>query len=199
MVAITAAVDSGSFTGLALRIDGQMVATGTVSPLHYSFDSTAHPDGPVTVEAVVTDPLGGQTSCVAQLVVDNQSFADFVPRTLNVKSKSPGAPVLAVIEGVDAGSLLPTEAHAITLRVPGGAPMPAETSWPGDDLVADRDLDGIPDLTVRFSRAALTAAILSGIANGQINPSGSEGFVTVALYAEGREIGATEVRLVQAN
>jgi hypothetical protein len=114
------------------------------------------------------------------------------PATVNLKSKGGANSVTVVVEGANAGLLMPTEAHALALRVPGGSPVPATSGWPGDDATADTDSDGIPELRIKFDRQALIAAIRAGIAANLIQ---ADAPVPVSLLANGVAIGVYAIRI----
>jgi hypothetical protein len=173
---------------IRLLVDGVVVASSTASPLTASLDTTTRLDGEMEVKAIVSDLAGNVTECAARVTLDNMALA-ISPSTLNVTAKG-GAPVFAELTGPNLALLLPVESHTISLIVPGGSPVPAETGWDGDDELSG---PGGTSLRVRFSRAALSAAVLAGLDNGSI-PAGAE-TVTVTLVADGREIGTTSIVL----
>ena len=91
--------------------------------------------------------------------------------------------------GPNLALFLPTEDHAIELRVPGGSPVSAQQGWDGDDeLIA-----GGTALKIPFPRSDLIASIQAGLAGGQIPAAASE--VQVTLVADGLVIGTTNVKL----
>ena len=192
-IALTAEANDANLRDLAILVDGAAVGTSLFSPFTVSFDTTARLDGAMQVTVVVRDLAGNTSTCTADVTVDNLSIA-MTPRHLNLHSKAKGeAHVIVVVEGRSAGLLVPAAANQLELRVAGGNPVPVQLDHPTLDALGDRDLDGVPDLMLRFDRKALVASIQAGINAHLIDP---ELPVVVTLLAHGANvIGADAVRV----
>jgi hypothetical protein len=88
---------------------------------------------------------------------------DLDPRVLNLSSNGGANSVTLYVEGENVALLL--RVGSLALAVPGGAPVPA-TDHPAATTPGDRDGDGVPDLALKFDRAALVAALRGARAAG---------------------------------
>ena len=187
-IQIQAEASDANLATIEILVDGQTLGTSSTSPFSLPFDTALRLDGSMTVEVIVTDLAGNQTSCTAQVTVDNISY-DLDPDTLNLKSKGKANSVTANLEGFPLVLMLPTSAHTIELRVPAGNPVFAT---PGFGVLNDLDSDNIPDTVLKFDRQELIASIKAGIAVEQIQPDSS---VEIQLVADGFVIGTATIRI----
>jgi len=190
LLMVTVASSDAYLASLQLLIDGLLLASSPVSPLTAPIDTTLRLDGAMVVTAVVTDLAGNQSRCAATVTVDNVAFA-LSPRTLDLRSRGGANSVTARLEGVNVALLLPTSMQGLELRVPGGRAVAVTADFApcGDD-----DNDNVPELTLKFDRQALIAAIRAGITAGLIDAGGT---VKVTLMAGGQfAIGSDLVRIV---
>ena len=151
-------------------------------------DTTSRLDGEMTIRVVATDTVNNTSTCTVLVTVDNIAV-ELKPSLLNLKSKGQGAPITATLRGANLAPLLPTEDHAIELRVRGGNPTPAVHGWDGDDAL---EAEGTM-LKLRFSRSTLAASIQAGLAGGAIPPDAQ--FVDVVLVIDGFVIDTTAIRV----
>lgn len=193
LLAISADAQDPNLDTLEILVDGVSLGSSTTSPFDVSFDTTSRLDGALLVSVIARDLAGNTSTCSASVTVDNIRF-EIAPRVFNLNAKNSKAPVTAGLEGVNVALLLPTEAHAIELRVPGGNPVPSTAGFPGDDATFDTDGDGLPQLLIKFDRQLLSSSLRAGIAAGLIQPGGN---VVVTLVAEGGyEIGRETMRVI---
>ena len=174
---------------IEIWVDGELIGSSSTSPFGVTFDTRTRLDGLMTVRVVSRDLAGNESECTAVVTVSNVSFR-LDPQTLNLKSKGGATSVTAYLEGTGLALLLPTEANAIELRVPGGNPVPSTAGFAGDDSTADTDLDGIQELVIKFDRASLIRSIQAGIAGGAIQPNST---ILLTLVAGGGSVIGTDV------
>jgi hypothetical protein len=173
-------------------VDGGQVATSTTSPLLLPFDTTTHLDGAMVVELRAADSGGNTSTSVAHVTVDNTAV-DLKLALLHLKTNGGGgAPVDAELRGPNLALLLPTEAHTIELRVPGGNPVAAVQGWDGDDALSG---PGLTRLRIRFGRADLVASVRAGIAGGAIDAASRQ--VVLTLVVDGLVQGTTVLAFVE--
>jgi len=191
-IPILAVADLPGLASIELLVDGRSIGRSRTSPFRLCYDTTRRLDGPMTITAIASDTNAQRVTSSIMVTVDNICF-DLLPRGLSLDTRCPGRHVTARLEGRSLGLLLPTEAHAIELRVPGGHPVRALTGVGGDDRLRDRDRDGVPDLQVKFDRRLLIASIRAGIAVGAIRPRSN---VVITLVAEdGIVLGTDTIRV----
>lgn len=195
-VVLVAAV-TGSFDFVEVRVDGASVGASASSPFAVPFDTTLRPDGPMVVEALVT--YGGSRTLTRRhvLTVDNVAVS-FTPSVLNLRSGG-NAPITAYLEGPGLHRLLPIASHHLELRVCGGSPIAPDTSWIGSSTLVDTDGDLLPELRVRFSRAAVAGVLNAAAACGTLESD----LVELEVWAEspsggGFLIGSALLRIVGA-
>ncbi|MEW6747828.1 MAG: FG-GAP-like repeat-containing protein [Planctomycetota bacterium] len=198
-----AASDAGSGLVSISMHAGGVAPTGDDSVVHAmpvaadqrpgSENTTRWPDGPLNFSATAEDDAGNNTTATVTVTVDNIAVK-VTPSALNLKSKGKLS-VFAHLEGVSVGLLIPTEAFALELRVPGGNQVLAVAGFSGDDTPCDDDGDGVPELSVRFDRSELIASIKAGIAAGLIEPNST---VVVTLSANGGTtiVGSDSIKIV---
>ena len=165
VIAIIADAQDPNLASLEILVDGTVVASSMGGPLQTTYDTLGRLDGAMLVEVIATDLAGNTSVDSAGVVVDNVSM-ELAPSTLNLKSK--GSTVTVKLEGHNLALLMPTEDHHLELVVPGASPVPSVSGFAGDDVLGDEDVDGIPDLTVKFDRGALVDAVRAGITAGAI-------------------------------
>lgn len=183
---ITGTAADPHLASLAALVDGVEVATSATSPLLFDFDTRSRLDGPMSVELRVTDTAGNVSTSAAQVIVDNIEL-DLQPAHIRLKTKvGESAHVDAVLVGPNLALLLPTEAHAIELRIPGGNAVAAVSDWEGDDVLRGR---AERKLRLRFLRSQLIASIRAGIAGGAIDAASRQ--VVLALVVDGLVQGTT--------
>ncbi|MBK8978268.1 MAG: hypothetical protein IPM29_20380 [Planctomycetes bacterium] len=193
VIELRAEASDPHLASLSILVDGVVVASSACSPLAVPFDTTARLDGAMTVTAVARDVVGNTSASVAHVTLDNVALT-VEPSTLNLRSRGGDNSITVRLEGPNVAMLIPTEHHGLELRVPGGNAVPSTAGFAGDDQPTDADHDGVPELTVKFDRQALIAAIRAGLAAGS-TPAG--GPVSVALFADGSfELGRTTLRIV---
>lgn len=198
VIPIVAAVTSGSFTQIEIRVDGVSLGNSAASPLSIPFDTRNRLDGDMRVTAVVTYGANQSVDVSSVVTVDNISF-DLNPGVLNLKGSGGNGAITAILEGVSVGLLMPVELHGLVLRVAGGGSVVASSGWGGDDHTSDTDADLVPELRVRFERRALANAIQAAVSGGGPGPGG---LVRVELWAEasatqaGFLVGATSLKVV---
>ncbi len=194
VIQILAEFDDPNMDVIEIRVDGQLIATSSTSPVSVSFDTRTRLDGAMSVTVIARDFARNISQCTAVVTVTNVSFR-IDPQTLNLKSKGGANSVTAYLEGSSLALLLPTEANSIALLVPGGNPVPATAGFSGDDQTNDPDQDGIPDLVIKFDRQKLIQSIQAGIAAGAIQRNS---IVTLTLVAGGGSvIGTDSMRINQ--
>lgn len=192
LLTISTAAEDPNLATLAVQVDGQTIGTSWSSPYDVVFDTTTRLDGAMVITVVATDVVGNSSSCSVHVTADNVTFR-LDPQSLNLKSKGKENSVTAHLEGASVELLLPTESHAIQLRIPGGNPVPATSGWPGDDTLSDSDGDGVPELTVKFDRQQLIASVKAALAAGFV---GADGTIPCALYADGGfELGSDLLKI----
>lgn len=174
---------------IEIWVDGELIGSSPTSPFDVTFDTRTRLDGAMTVRVVSRDRAGNESECIAVVTVSNVSFR-LDPQTLDLKSKGGTTSVTAYLEGTGLGLLLPTEANAIELRVPGGNPVPSTAGFAGDNFTSDTDLDGIPELVIKFDRASLIRSIQAGIAGGAIQPNSA---IQLTLVAGGGSVIGNDV------
>jgi hypothetical protein len=188
IIQIVAEFDDPNLDVIEIRVNGQLVATSSTSPISVSFDTRTRLDGTLSVTATARDFARNISQCTAVVTVNNVTFR-LDPQTLNLKSKGGANSVTAYLEGTSLALLLPTEANSIALLVPGGNPVPATAGFSGDDFTSDSDNDGIPELVIKFDRQKLIQSIQAGIAAGAIQANST---VTLTLVASGGSVLGTD-------
>jgi len=192
VVSILADAQDPNLDTLEILVDGVSRGISSSSPFGVSFDTRTRLDGAMSITVIARDLAGNTSTCTAAVTVDNVSIV-IDPRTLNLKSKGKENSVTGYLEGTSLSLLLPTEAHAIEVRVPGGNPVPSTAGFSGDDALSDSDGDGVPNLVVKFDRQRLIASIQAGIAGGFIQPDSN---VTLTLVSQGSfVIGTDTIRI----
>jgi hypothetical protein len=174
---------------LEILVDGVSVGASSLTPFSVAYDTRTRLDGAMTVTVIARDLVGNTSTCTATVTVDNVSVR-LDPQTLNLKSKGKENSFTCFLEGASLALVLPTEAHALELRVPGGNAVPSTAGFAGDDSLSDPDDDGVPDLVLKFDRQKLIASIQAGIAGGMIQPDSN---VTLSLVANGSFVMGTDV------
>ena len=188
-VSIVADAEDANLAAIEILVDGSSLGSSAAAPFIVDYDTTLRLDGAMTVTVVATDLAGNSSACSASVTVGNVEWF-LTPRTLNLDSKGKLKSVTAHLEGESLALLLPTEANAIELLVPGGSSVPATVGFAGDDALADDDGDGVPELTVKFDRQLLIASIQAGIAAGVIEPRSR---IPVTLVAGGGFVYGTDI------
>lgn len=196
---IVATADDPNLRLLEILVDGVVVGSSPTGQLTVPYDTTSHGDGSMTISVRATDSVGNRsTDDTITVTVDNiggvDAECDLHPETLNLKSKSQDKAVTLKIEGNGLARLMPTEDHGWELRVPGGSPVPSTAGFAGDDVLVDDDLDGKPELLVKFDRRLLIASIQAGIAVGRIQRNS---VLVVEIWADGNKICEDTLRIVQ--
>jgi hypothetical protein len=186
---VTVAVDvkDPNFAEVSCWLDGEPVFQAQ-SPAYSKVVSTLGLlDGLHTVTCVATDLAGNAGTESAQFKVKNWT-EDLDPNTLNLKSSGGSLSITLYVEGQNVSLLAPLLSQVAAV-VPGGAPVPATPHASGSDA----DGDGVPDLTVKFDRQALIAAVKQGIAAGAIDPSRP---LTVAFTVQGAWFGEDAIAVL---
>jgi len=182
-IEITAAAQDPNLVQLELLFADNSVSSAS-SPLTTYFDTTSVLDGPLVITVVATDYAGNSSTCSATVTLDNIVPADDCTFTTHLNLKSKGKNDLHLkLEGANLAMLMPTEAHAWQLRIPGASPIPAAQGVAFDDDLSDDDADAVPELKVGFDRQLLINAVKASIASGAITDS-----VTVEVWSEGAKI-----------
>ncbi|MBK9129986.1 MAG: hypothetical protein IPM13_19760 [Phycisphaerales bacterium] len=191
------ATATGSFANITLAVDGVVIASGSVSPLEVDFDTLARFDGPMLVQATVTQANQQTVGCAVTLHVDNLAVVDFAPQTLNLDSGSADndRPVDALVEGLNVASMLPLASHSVLLLLPGGSPVTLDPATPAQNP-GDDNGNSIPDVTLRFVRSALVASLRAGIANGGIVLDNRKADVPITVVVDGRVLGSTSMKII---
>ena len=128
--------------------DGNTTA-GTIAPIH-SYSVT----GDYTITLTVTDDDGGVGQDTLNIYAKKiKAYIDINPNTMNLKAK--GKWVTCYIELQEGFSV--EDIHTSTILLNGE--IPAETK---PVTIGDYDNDGLPDLMVKFDRAALAALLETG-------------------------------------
>lgn len=99
LVAVDAsATDSVGVTKVELRANGQLVASDTVAPFAFSWDSSKVANGAATLVATAYDAAGnaGQSASVG-VTVNNVAIVDTTPPTVTLKQPADGAKVEATM------------------------------------------------------------------------------------------------------
>jgi hypothetical protein len=113
------------------------------------------------------------------------------PAVLHLATRA-GAIVTLTVEGPNVSLLAPESAHGLALVVPGGSAVPLDPRG-GSEEVGDSDRDGIPDVVLKFDRAALVAVLQGGVASGLVAAGGP---VEISLdTGDGRRIGTTTIEV----
>ncbi|MFT5051538.1 MAG: hypothetical protein ACI8QZ_002957 [Chlamydiales bacterium] len=172
---------------IELLIDGDLVATSTVSPLSFDYDTLQHLDGQLDITAIVYDSTDHVASNSLSVIVDNIYFR-FTPTVLSLSGTLPDC--FGVLKGTNLALVLPTENHVIELRVPGGNPVMVDPTWDGDDEIIAGTL---PKLNMRFSRDELRASIAAGIAAGKIRATANR--VALQCWVDGLKQGQLRLTL----
>ena len=116
-------------------------------------DHTYASPGEKTITITVMDDDGGFCTATATVVITLPATVDFDPNTINLKSK--GNYVTVYIElpgGYDVGQI-----DVSSIRLNDTVPALAKPT-----SIGDYDKDGIPDLMVKFDRAAVQAKLAAG-------------------------------------
>jgi hypothetical protein len=123
----------------------------------------------------------------------------FHPQSLRLPAK--GNWVTMSVRGANAPILVPIDSRNLTLRVPGGSPVPASLGRvhvAGDKTTFESgetdECDGssATHVDLRFNRSAFAASVKAGITAGLINPNQA---VTVSLYAGDHLIGTDSIKV----
>jgi len=192
LIDITAKATDPHLASLEIIVDGDSLGISATSPFTVPFDTSSRFDGAMNIKVVAVDLAGNSSHGEATVTVNNNYF-EIRPETLNIASPLRSLTVTALLEGTSLNLMMPTDDYAITLSVPGGSPVPALTGIVLDDVLADDDGDGIPNLRMKFDRRRLVAAIQAGIAAGMIQPHGQ----TIVTFAvEGFVLGQDRLFLV---
>ncbi|MBI4953714.1 MAG: hypothetical protein HY908_16940 [Myxococcales bacterium] len=187
---VAVAIEDPSFASVECFVDGVSLGVSTNPTFNRVVDLSGTPSGPVLVLCAVTDLASNVGTEVAHVTLDAWT-EEVSPRTLNLRSAGGANSVTFTVEGPNVGLLLAAGAPPLALLVPGGTPVYA-TAHLGSAQVGDADRDGVPDLTLKFDRQALIAAIRAGIGTGAIDPAVP---VQVSLYAGARPVGADSLRV----
>jgi len=94
------ATDNVGVTRVDLRVNGQTVASDTLAPFQFSWDSTKVPNGTATLTAVAYDAAGNTgTSAGVSVNVSNGAPppADTTPPTIHITAPGSGAKVTGVV------------------------------------------------------------------------------------------------------
>jgi subtilisin family serine protease len=100
---VTIAVNASDDVGVAaveLFVNGQRLGTDTTAPYQFSWDTTAHPNGNVTLEARAQDTAGNLASVTITVLVDNPEVAEIVDTEaplVKVVSPADGATVSGMV------------------------------------------------------------------------------------------------------
>jgi len=143
------------------------------------------------VTLIATDLVGNQSTCIAEVTVDNMNVV-VDPRNLNLGSSGSDRSITVLIEGPNVELLVPANEHSIFLRVPGGSPVIATAGFPGGNVLSDSDGDLIPDVTIKFDRQQVINNLRAGIAAGAF---ASGDVITVGVVVDGRTIGQNSLRI----
>ena len=190
---IIAEADDPNLATLEILVGGSSLGTSFSSPFATTFDTRTLLDGPLAVTVVATDLAGNLATCTAEVTVSNQQV-EIAPRTLNLGSSGKELSVTGLVEGPSTALLLPAASHSILLRIPGGSSVRATAGFSGGDVLGDADLDGVPDVTIKFDRQAVIASIQAGIDAGLIVPGT---LLTVTIVVDGRALGSDRIRVKQ--
>ena len=98
-IAVNATDDEG-VTAVELFVNGQRLGTDTTAPYQFSWDTTAHPNGNVTLEARAQDAAGNLASAIITVLVDNPEVAGIVDTEaplVKVVSPADGATVSGMV------------------------------------------------------------------------------------------------------
>jgi subtilisin family serine protease len=94
------ATDNVSVNRVDLHVNNQLVASDNTSPFGFSWDTTKHTDGSVTLVAVAYDSTNQSTSEGVSVTVKNSTelkVADTTPPTVAITSPSQGAKVAGTV------------------------------------------------------------------------------------------------------
>ena len=185
---ITVSSDDPYFASVECFVDG--VSLGVSADPHFTptVSTLTRLDGSAVVACTAVDRAGNRGSESAEVTIRNWSL-DLQPAQLNLNAKYGNSPSQLTIEGANVSTVVPVGTHAFTLRVAGGSPV-AWSSQPGTGVVGDVDADGIPDVVIRFDRAALLSSIKAGISAGKIDATKP---VSVGVYSANRLVGTVTV------
>jgi hypothetical protein len=179
---VTVAVDVSDegFAWVECWVDGASLGVSTDPRVSFTVSLLDRLDGPVEVRCEAADLAGNVGVETATAILRNWTL-DLNPTTLALKTGDQSV-VTLFVTGPNVSLLLPVEAHALTLVVEGGSPVPV---LPHPAREGDR-------LVLKFDRPALVAAIRAGIASGRIDPSRP---VPVRFLSGNRELGLATVRV----
>ncbi len=217
-IPITAESLDPDLASIEIFVESQSLGISTASPFTVSYDTTARLDGPMVIYVLVADNLGNQSTCATTVTVDNVASIDCVlnPRTLNMKSnrggvrsgsgtrgvgpkgmqkknrgKSLGRTMTLWMEGDSLGLLLPIQDHSVELRIAGASPVTALSEFTSG--LVDENNNGIPELTVKFDRQELIAAIRAALATGQI---AANSLIPVQVFADDALVCEDHLRIL---
>ena len=185
MMLVSAESSDPSLESITLFVDGVEIGSSTSSPISVDYDTRLILDGAAVVEAHVRDLAGNVSVSQATVTVDNMRGM-LLPKTINLRARRTKGYARAVLFGPNLDLLLPTEAHQVELRVPGGNSVPAIQDWYGDNFICWSMLQ------IAFDRRELVNSLRAGIANGTINPGQR---VPVDLVVDGRVIHKLRIRV----
>lgn len=195
LLCIRATSASPAFNALAILVDGVEIGSSTTSPFVASHDTRGILDGPLTIQARLLGTNQLVAVSTSQVIVDNLHVERIQPRVLDLRSNRQDAAIQVELEGESVRLLLPTQSHAIELRVPGASAIPALTAWPGDDHVSGSGRHST--LRLRFDRRSLIGAIRAASAAEGRSPFGRH--VPLQLWVDAREQGAGSIEVVGAS
>jgi thermitase len=70
------ATDDTEVSAVELFVDGKLLGTDTTAPYQFSWDTTEHPNGTITLEARAHDAAGNTATATLTVVVDNEDTQD---------------------------------------------------------------------------------------------------------------------------
>ena len=175
-----------AFAGVECFVDGASLGASTSPTFSASINLLTKLDGPMVVRCTARDLAGNAGTETATVTIKNWTIA-VQPNTLNLKSQ--GNDITLAVEGKNVALLLPVTDKALSIVVPGGSPVAVTAVRNGYQLESD---GGIPEVELKFDRAALIASIKAGIAAGAIDPNQP---VTVRFLSGSRPLGTDTIRV----
>jgi subtilisin family serine protease len=159
-VAITAsASDNVGVTKVDLKVNGTTVATDTVSPYSFAWDSTTMSNGPVTLTAVAFDAAGNsKVSAPVSIEVSNAAAPDTTPPAVAITSPVGGTMVGSVtvtVNATDNVGVAVVDLHAYGTKVGSTNVAPFAFVW---------DSTTVPNGAVN-----LTASAFDGAGNSAVS------------------------------
>jgi len=187
---LTVSAADEHLASIECTVGGASFGASTQPSFSTTVSTLAFLDGPLAIVCRALDAAGNVGSASASVTVRNWTET-LAPETLEIGSS--GQFVTMEVEGPNVALLLPVVPDLALAPPCGGFALAAP--FAGSSVLQDADVDGVPELVVKFDRGALAALLAAQVGSGGVDPAEPVN-IDVVNVIDGRVFGGATLRIL---